>query len=450
MRCVMSVYGKPVLWDRVGADLLVQPCPATRAEMADTLAKRGIRIFDAQDFMFVVPEKLFHPFNQQDELYPGGPVQAWSTLKWGTIAVHLHVQKWNTGEELPAQAGEIAKLIFENARMIPLAVSHGPSRLVEDHDVNIAIWQGSLGPPGEQSVVAYINGRGRTDFATARLVYSELRNGKYVMLWDSPLFNILHGNIYFADINADGWKEIVIESTNYGNREYPMLVIFDHEGREITRQKKCDTTISADGNFTSEDGTCAIFGDDVQFSSEVNPPADPGEAGKRPEDIYVSSWSGDGQNHVFKVVNGLYVSGPSISGSFPPAPPIPPQPTVADAAQHNDQGLKFMREKDYRSAELEFERASLITGYKNPMYANNAGFAYYMEQKYDMAVYWLQKTVELDPNRAVAYLNLGDALVKLNRSTEARDTYQKFLELAPESKSASSVKKKLAALPPPP
>ena len=34
-----------------------------------------------------------------------------------------------------------------------------------------------------------ISGRGRIDFATAQLVYDELRDGKYVMLWDSPLFN---------------------------------------------------------------------------------------------------------------------------------------------------------------------------------------------------------------------------------------------------------------------
>jgi hypothetical protein len=244
MRCITSVYGKPTLWDRIGTNLLIQPCPATRAELADALTKRGIRIFDAQDFMFVIPAKLFQPFDHPQEIYPGGPVQAWPTLKWSSITVHLHVQKWSTDEELPAQANEIAKQIVQQARMIPLAVSHGLSEAVEDDDVNLAIWQGSLGPAGEQSVVACINGRGRTEFSTARLVYGELRDGKYVMLWGSPLFNILQGNIYFTDINADGWKEILIDSSNYGNHEYPMLVIFDHEGREITRQKKCNTAIA--------------------------------------------------------------------------------------------------------------------------------------------------------------------------------------------------------------
>jgi tetratricopeptide (TPR) repeat protein len=203
-----------------------------------------------------------------------------------------------------------------------------------------------------------------------------------------------------------------------------------------------------DANFTAEDGTCAIFGEDVDFSNDVNFPADPEEAAKLPQDIYVTSWDGDSQNHVFKLVKGVYVPGPAIAGPFPPSPPIPPEPTAADAAEHDNQGLKLMRQNDYRSAQLEFERASIITGDKNPLYTNNMGFAFYKEQKYDLAVYWLQKTVQLDPKRAVAYLNLGDALAKLNRNPEARDAYKKYLELAPNSKAAPDVKEKLATLSP--
>jgi len=51
----------------------------------------------------------------------------------------------------------------------------------------------------------------------------------------------------------------------------------------------------------------------------------------------------------------------------------------------------------------------------------------------------------LDPQRAVAYLNLGDCYAKLSRDAEARGAYRKFLELAPDSKAASEVKKKLDA-----
>jgi tetratricopeptide (TPR) repeat protein len=57
----------------------------------------------------------------------------------------------------------------------------------------------------------------------------------------------------------------------------------------------------------------------------------------------------------------------------------------------------------------------------------------------------LQKTIEIDPKRAVAYLNLGDVYVKLNRIVEARQAYTKYLELVPDSKSAPDVKKQLNA-----
>jgi len=84
----------------------------------------------------------------------------------------------------------------------------------------------------------------------------------------------------------------------------------------------------------------------------------------------------------------------------------------------------------------------------NAEYTNNAGFAYYQMGKYGESVLWLEKTISIDPKRAVAYLNLGDAYAKLKRNAKARQAYSKYLELAPDSKSAPKVKKKLDALSP--
>jgi len=71
-------------------------------------------------------------------------------------------------------------------------------------------------------------------------------------------------------------------------------------------------------------------------------------------------------------------------------------------------------------------------------------------ERYEESVNWCERAIEIDPKRAVAYVNLGDAYVKLNRNAEARRAYTKYLELAPNSKSAPDVKKKLDALPPSP
>ena len=87
-------------------------------------------------------------------------------------------------------------------------------------------------------------------------------------------------------------------------------------------------------------------------------------------------------------------------------------------------------------------------GAATALFSNNAGFAYYKAGHYEDSVAWIQKAIEADPGRAVAYLNLGDALVKLDRKAEARRAYTKYLELAPNSKSAPEVKRKLEALRP--
>jgi tetratricopeptide (TPR) repeat protein len=79
--------------------------------------------------------------------------------------------------------------------------------------------------------------------------------------------------------------------------------------------------------------------------------------------------------------------------------------------------------------------------------ANNAGFAYYKMGNYEQSFVSLRQALKYDPKRAVAYLNLGDTLVKLKRNSEARQAFTKYLELAPNSKSASDIRAKLAALP---
>jgi tetratricopeptide (TPR) repeat protein len=78
--------------------------------------------------------------------------------------------------------------------------------------------------------------------------------------------------------------------------------------------------------------------------------------------------------------------------------------------------------------------------------ANNAGFAFYKQEKYDEAIQWLNHAIEIDPRRAIAYVNLGDAYVKVKREADAKRAYEKYLELAPTSKSADNARQKLQAL----
>jgi tetratricopeptide (TPR) repeat protein len=120
-------------------------------------------------------------------------------------------------------------------------------------------------------------------------------------------------------------------------------------------------------------------------------------------------------------------------------------PSVPRATALNEQGMQLMQQKNYEAAIPKFEEAAQLNQ-GDPLFANNAGFAYYKLERYEDSLYWFNKAIEIDPNRAMAFLNLGDACAKLGRNAEAREAYQKYLSQAPDSKAAPDVKKKLEAL----
>jgi len=135
----------------------------------------------------------------------------------------------------------------------------------------------------------------------------------------------------------------------------------------------------------------------------------------------------------------------------------------------NDRGMSLMNEGKYEAAAAEFVKASQLDKSCNPHYPDNAGYAYYKMGDYSSAIAWIGGAMTCDPKYAVAYLNRGDSFVGLylankakpkhddlehccdDLSTpcagDARKDYQKYLELAPDSRNAAEVKRKMSALP---
>ena len=160
------------------------------------------------------------------------------------------------------------------------------------------------------------------------------------------------------------------------------------------------------------------------------------------------AWSENPEKEdTFRLINGRYASETPVRD---PKSLESASPTLAvpDAAALNAQGLLLMRKGDYDDAARKFSEAAKRAP-ENAEFANNAGFALYKRGSYQMAVVWLDKATQLDPERSIAYLNLGDALSKIDSKsalTAARDAYRRYLELAPDSKAAPDVRKKLEAL----
>ena len=118
------------------------------------------------------------------------------------------------------------------------------------------------------------------------------------MQWDSPLFNA-SGSIGLEDVTGDGRPEIIADAMTPGNQIYPILVIFDQDGHELTRQSRCDTFNEA---FDSVDGVCAIKGTNIALGTN--------ESGTKT--ISVEGWNGE--DHVFRLRGGKYVPGPAVEG----------------------------------------------------------------------------------------------------------------------------------------
>ncbi len=414
LECVRRVLGKrPLIQPAVNPKWLIAPCPTSRSDLLDILKRDGLRYFDAGEFGYIIPSKFFPPL-------PPGYDATWPQVKWGQIKIAVQIRPAEGMDQ--KEADDIGREVLERARLIPLDADFNK----EDEDIdslqlNIYLYEAHLSPSSPTSVLAWVNQL--PDASAGRFVYGEIRDGRYVMLWDSPLFSDA-GNPGFQDVNGDGIEEIVMQTHVCGNECSDLLSIFDKGGRELTRQNNCGD---------SRPGwVCDIEGANIS----------PKEAANGKTEMQVSGGD-DGKDHVFKLVNGVYAPFPPFSKAVPLADKL--------AAAENDVGMRLMKEGDYERAAGAFVSAvGMIPGKKDSttaLFANNAGFAYYKMAKYEESVTWLKAAIEDDPQRAVAYANLGDTLVKLNRNAEARKAYTKYLELAPNSKSAPDVKKKLDALP---
>ena len=60
-------------------------------------------------------------------------------------------------------------------------------------------------------------------------------------------------------------------------------------------------------------------------------------------------------------------------------------------------------------------------------------------------VRYFEAALKIDPSRAVAYVNLGDALQRQGKPDDARKAYETYLQLAPTGGLAQHAKDAIAA-----
>ena len=85
----------------------------------------------------------------------------------------------------------------------------------------------------------------------------------------------------------------------------------------------------------------------------------------------------------------------------------------------------------------------------NPLQAQkelNVGNQYFKKGSYGAALLRYREATKWNPGYAEAWLRLGEAAERRNERKTAAEAYAKFLELEPDAKNASEIKKKLDKL----
>jgi hypothetical protein len=205
------------------------PCPSTRdgiAKLLDTdVAKllfvpdreqpEGIRIFETVQWVYIIPTMEFSksPYREQQ--------------RWKRIKIEPKIELVDGISD--AEARNLLPEILKFARTVPLAPSQAlsPAELTAnnmpqrapgaDDEVEVGpyfrFYKVKLQPKAPDSVVVLMEDW--PSGSAGRIIYGEIRDGKYQMLWDSPLLNG-HGELDLADVNGDGWDELLWRSDTCG------------------------------------------------------------------------------------------------------------------------------------------------------------------------------------------------------------------------------------------
>jgi tetratricopeptide (TPR) repeat protein len=219
-------------------------------------------------------------------------------------------------------------------------------------------------------------------------------------------------------VDGDGNDEIVVGgyySMGVRGAEWLGLSIFTFQGDELTRQN-CRLDINDHFYDVYGGKACPIHGAYVSLNCKSLPCQ---------IDWYENIDNDPMYTTPYKLEGGRYIS------------------AGAGSALHRE-GMNLTKQKEYEPAAAIFAEAARQMP-ASAQFANDAGFAYFKMRKFEESVTWLKKAIEIDPKRAVAYLNLGDTYAEINRIDDARQAYAKYLELAPNSKLAPEVKKKREA-----
>ena len=114
--------------------------------------------------------------------------------------------------------------------------------------------------------------------------------------------------------------------------------------------------------------------------------------------------------------------------SSPTTPPASASSATGDATSQNAAGLRQFDQGDYAAALERFAHARELAP-RDPHVLNNYAWTLHKLNRHREAARELDAVLELDPNREIAYANLGEVLLAQGDRAGAIAAYERFLEL---------------------
>ena len=128
--------------------------------------------------------------------------------------------------------------------------------------------------------------------------------------------------------------------------------------------------------------------------------------------------------------HGAVFSGLWLAAAFAQKPQNPPPPPSQE--QEPPEEDESLKPKEYSFNPLEAAHDLRVGAY------------YYKKGNFKAAQRRFSEAAKWDPGSAEAYLRLAETEEKLRDKKAAQAAYAKYLELAPDSKDAEAIKKKIA------
>jgi hypothetical protein len=283
--CARHIFGKPVYTTVLGPWFDSSMKCSNREEVLQELEERQIALFENESAIMLVPPRIRPDIGVR------------SKIRWHKFEVNVLVSSFDK----PLLAGsrilskeeqrQVAKVILDEALLPPLVPGFAHvNGDTGEMDVTLALDAHHILPQTE-SVVALFG----PPLGEMRLVYGELTQGTYRILWDTPLVGGADSSLSYKDVDGDGVPEIVFRWDEAGgNVLFDLISVFNIKGENLTREEECYPRARTE----LAQYACAIWGARVEFDKTASGHYDI---------LVLPSWERDpGDVERYTLINGHY------------------------------------------------------------------------------------------------------------------------------------------------